>query len=57
MQSEARLESGQAASRPLAELLACPPATANLLNASVGPLNLLLARRFLVKEILARDCT
>lgn len=35
MQSEAKLESGQAASRPLAELLACPPATANLLNASV----------------------
>ena len=35
MQSEAKLEAGQATARPLAELLACPPATANLLNASV----------------------
>lgn len=34
MQSEARLPGGEAASRPLAELLACPPATADLLNRS-----------------------
>jgi len=34
MQSEAKTESVEAAPRPLAELLACPPAAANLLNAS-----------------------
>lgn len=35
MQSAAGPGRDQAASRPLAELLACPPATASLLNASV----------------------
>jgi len=34
MQPEARFGSVQAAARPLAELLACPPAIGNLLNAS-----------------------
>jgi CRP-like cAMP-binding protein len=34
MQPEARLGHAEAAAHPLAELLACPPATANLLNAS-----------------------
>jgi len=34
MQSEARFGHASAAPRPLAELLACPPAIANLLNAS-----------------------
>lgn len=34
MQSAAAPERGQAAARPLAELLACPAATATLLNAS-----------------------
>lgn len=34
MQPEARFGHAEAAARPLAELLACPPATGNLLNAS-----------------------
>jgi CRP-like cAMP-binding protein len=34
MQSEARFGHGEAAARPIAELLACPPAVGNLLNAS-----------------------
>lgn len=40
MQPEARLGHAEAAAHPLAELLACPPAIGNLLNASAQYLDL-----------------
>ncbi len=40
MQSEARFEHAEAAAHPLAELLACPPETENLLNASAECLHM-----------------